>query len=194
MESTRGSAALAAAASAALVATAWTGRHRRVDPCEERIFRVVNDAPDGLRVPVWLVMQTGSLGSVAVAAWATRAAPNLKWRRVLVAGTAAWFAGKLVKPLVGRGRPEDLLDDVNRRGGVQSGLGFPSGHAAVATTLAFVATPPGTRARALWLLTALGTGLARMYVGAHLPLDIVGGCAIGSIIGIVARQANGDTL
>lgn len=194
MESTRGSAALVVASSAALAVTAWTARHRRVGPCEERTFRVVNGAPDGLRAPLWLVMQSGSLGAVGVAAWATRTSPNVEWRRVLLAGTAAWLAGKLVKPLVGRGRPEDLLDDVNRRGGVQSGLGFPSGHAAVATTLALVATPPRVRARTLGLLTAVGTGLARMYVGAHLPLDIVGGCAIGSIIGTAAQRAKGNPL
>ena len=179
------STALVIASSAVLVATARQARSRRVDACEERIFRIVNTAPDGIRIPVWLVMQSGSLGAVGVAALAARRTASPVSVRVLVAGSAAWSLAKLIKPFVGRGRPEDHLDDVTRRGALQTGLGFPSGHAAVATTLALVAAPTGVWGRTVGLAVAGATGLARMYVGAHLPLDVVGGIAIGSIIAAI---------
>jgi undecaprenyl-diphosphatase len=183
--STRRIACLVGAATV-LALTARLARTRRVDHSEERAFRAVNNAPAWLHVPVWGVMQAGSLGAVFVVAAAVRSTRNGAATRVLLAGTAAWFGAKLAKPLVGRGRPEDYLDDVIIRGSVQSGLGFPSGHAAVATTLALAATSPSSPARVGALVGALATGVARLYVGAHLPLDVVGGLAAGVIIGVTA--------
>jgi undecaprenyl-diphosphatase len=98
-----------------------------------------------------------------------------------------WAGVKAIKPLVGRGRPACHLDGVSIRGQQQSGLGYPSGHAAVATTLAIVAASrlsPGARLVAAAL--AATTGGARIYVGAHLPLDVVGGAAVGVLAGRAA--------
>lgn len=175
-------------AAAALGTTARHAQSRQVEPPEERCFRVVNDAPDGLRAPAWLVMQTGSLATVFGVAWALRARKDRRALPVLVAGTAAWGGIKLIKPLVGRGRPADHLDHVNIRGGVQSGLGYPSGHAAVAATLVIVTAPIDSPFRAVAPAFAVATGIARMYVGAHLPLDVMGGLATGVIVGIVGNE------
>lgn len=167
-----------------LVALAWSARRAHTDTVsrsEERIFRSVNRAPDELRLPVWLVMQSGSLAAVFVTAAAARRCNTRRGSRtVAFCGTAVWAAIKAIKPLVGRGRPEHHLDAVNVRGAPPSGLGYPSGHAAVATTLAMFATRPGP-ARVAGLSVACATGAARMYVGAHLPLDVVGGIAIARL-------------
>jgi undecaprenyl-diphosphatase len=37
------------------------------------------------------------------------------------------------------------------------------------------------------IVTAVG--LARVYVGAHLPLDVLGGAALGLVTGAVGRMA-----
>jgi len=97
-----------------------------------------------------------------------------------------WGGIKLVKPLIGRGRPADLLDDVRVRGAAQSGLGFPSGHAAVSMTLALVATR-STRVHSAALAAALVAGISRIYVAAHLPLDVVAGTAAGWVVGSAVR-------
>jgi len=173
-------------AATALAVSAAQARTRRVDHAEERVFRAVNEAPAWLHAPVWGVMQAGSLGAVFVVAAAVRSRRDDTATRVLLAGTAAWCGAKVLKPLVGRGRPDAYLDDVIVRGPVQSGLGFPSGHAAVATTLALVATSPAGPLRVGALIGALTTGVARLYVGAHLPLDVVGGLATGLLIGTAA--------
>ncbi len=173
-------------ATIALMASARQARTQRVDHAEERAFRAVNEAPAWLYPPVWAVMQAGSLGAVFVVAGAVRSRREGAATRVLLAGTAAWCGAKLLKPLVGRGRPKEYLDDVIVRGSVQSGLGFPSGHAAVATTLALVATSPSGPMRSGALVGAVATGVARLYVGAHLPLDVVGGLASGVIIATAA--------
>ena len=112
----------------------------------------------------------------------------------LVAGTIVWAGVKLVKPVIGRGRPQHHLDRVSVRGQAQTGLGYPSGHSAVALTLALAAardSRPATRAAAVSVAGA--TGVARMYVGAHLPHDVAGGLAIGLLIGQAANWV-GDGL
>jgi undecaprenyl-diphosphatase len=90
----------------------------------------------------------------------------------------------MVKPLVGRGRPVSQLPDVHLRGNEEGDLGFPSGHAAVSAALTVVLSPglPPAGRGALVGLCAI-VSLARLYVGAHLPLDVVGGSALGLTVG-----------
>lgn len=169
----------AAVAVATLAWSTWRARRHEVSPAEERIFRAFNDRPDHLHVPVWAVMQSGSYAAVFVAAGNVARTEGIRRAAaVFVLGTAVWGGVKAVKPTVGRGRPEAHLDHVHVRGEAQSGLGFPSGHAAVSTTLALAITDPGPARRAAVAAAAV-TGGARMYVGAHLPLDVAGGFAIG---------------
>ena len=175
-------ACLAAGAFAASTAAA---RNRRVSSTEERVFRRVNSAPDELHLILWPVMQMGSLGAAFVAAGIVQRREG-DWRRsatIAVAGSAVWGGIKLVKPLVGRGRPDQHLDQVHVRGADQSGLGFPSGHAAVSMAIALLATRPG-RSRRLAVGAAAVTGLSRIYVAAHLPLDVVAGTAAGWLVGL----------
>jgi undecaprenyl-diphosphatase len=172
-----------------LLVSALAARRGDVSSAEERVFRRVNAGPDGPEAPAWLVMQAGSLGGV----FATAGAVHLSGRPrraagVLGVGTAVWLAMKIVKPLIGRGRPHDLLDGVVVRGRPQTGLGYPSGHAAVSTTLALITTATGWRRQAA-LGVAASAGTSRMYVGAHLPLDVVGGFAAGAMAGSIAGNA-----
>lgn len=166
-----------------LACSARTARRRDVSEREAAAFRLFNTASDRLERPLWAVMQAGSLGAVFVVAGAERVARRRQDATIVLAvGTAVWLGVKLVKPVIGRGRPADHLDRVAVRGQPQSGLGYPSGHAAVSTTLALTATQPGP-ARLLGLAIAAVAGSSRMYVGAHLPLDVAGGYAAGALAG-----------
>jgi undecaprenyl-diphosphatase len=74
------------------------------------------------------------------------------------------------------------------RGRAQAGLGYPSGHAAVAAAVAVVVTPHlAKRWRAPAWAVALAVGPTRSYVGAHLPLDVLGGAALGIAVGTAGR-------
>lgn len=181
--------ATAVLAATALAASAVAARSGRVSPAEERAFRVVNRAPAALHVGLWPVMQMGSLGAVYVAAGAVlhRRRDPRSGAIVAAAGTAVWGGIKLVKPLVGRGRPAALLADVEVRGPAQTGLGYPSGHAAVSVTLALLATR-SPAARRIALSAAALTGISRIYVGAHLPLDVLGGFAVGTLVGLAGTR------
>ncbi len=62
--------------------------------------------------------------------------------------------------------------------------GFPSGHAAVSATLTVIARPYVADGWGVSLAALSGfVPFARLYVGAHLPLDVVGGSALGLAIG-----------
>ena len=169
---------------AGLAVTALMVRKDRVGKQETRAFRAINDLPDALFPPAWVVMQLGNLAAAPAAAGAALAArdPRLA-RTLLVGGTASWALSKVVKQGVRRPRPAALLPDAHRRGPDATGLGYLSGHAAVAVALGTAALPhlhgPG---RIAVVVAIPVVGLCRIYVGAHLPLDVLGGVALGLVV------------
>ncbi|HWC42047.1 MAG TPA: phosphatase PAP2 family protein [Actinomycetota bacterium] len=163
-----------------LVCTA-TVRPHEVGVLEEDLFRLVNDLPNALFPPFWVVMQGGNVLAVGVAAVVV-AATRRFWlaANLAVTGIGVWMVARWIKDQVGRERPADLLDDVHLRGHHDNGLGFVSGHAAVAVAIATLIAPYlGRRLRWAAVLVAVLVCVSRLYVGAHLPLDVVGGAALG---------------
>ena len=159
-------------------------RRNRVGETEARVFTSVNGLPDSLHAPVWVVMQCGALVAAPVsAAVATALGEKRLAVQLATAGTTTWALSKVVKRLVRRERPALLLPAVVVRGQAASGLGYLSGHAGVATALAVALVPRlGLRRSAPALGIAGTVGLTRLYVGAHLPLDVLGGWALGLVV------------
>jgi membrane-associated phospholipid phosphatase len=176
-----------------LLLAAWPVDAGRVPGAEAAVFRVLNGTTVLPFVVVWPVMQLGNVVVVPVSAFL--AAAFRRWRlaaELLVAGTATYFAAKVVKGIWPRGRPDALLADVVIRGEEALGRGFVSGHAATLTALATVAWPwLGPRGRGVVVVLVAVVCLARVYVGAHLPLDVVGGAALGLAIGGLVRLVLG---
>ena len=180
----------AGAGAAGLAAAGLLARSCEVSAAERRVFELVGRLPRAATPGLWAVMQAGSLAAVFVAAGLALGArrPRLA-AAVAASGTTAWVAAKLAKPAVRRERPALLLEGVQVVGKPQSGLGFPSGHAAVAAAMMTAASPhlsPPARAVG-WSGVAL-VATARMYVGAHLPLDVAGGLLLGWTVGNAVRR------
>ena len=156
-------------------------RRDRVGRCEAATFRAVNDLPSWLYRPAWVVMQLGALGAAPAAAGVAWLARDRELAgRLLASGTGTWALSKVFKQMVRRPRPAALIPGTRVRGREAAGLGYLSGHAAVAVALGAAALPRlGPKARAFALTAMPVVGLTRLYVGAHLPLDIAGGAALG---------------
>jgi membrane-associated phospholipid phosphatase len=179
-----------ALASAAVMALAAVAR-RGVPQWDNDAFLEINGLPDALYGPVWPVMQLGSLASVGITAGLTRRLGRRPPRAttVALAGGAAWLACKPVKRLVGRPRPDPATTRVKVRGAAQTGLGYPSGHAAVAAAMGAVLAKGASRRRRSGIALLAGTvGASRVYIGAHYPLDVLGGWAAGLAMAALVRS------
>lgn len=167
---------------------------------EQAIFHALNDLPGWLYRPMWLFQLPGlllvPLGVAAVAAafrkwWLAVALVVFVPLKLLV-------EKGIVKQLVERERPGTSIcgydaDDpaafdptcAHFRGDVPlEGLSFVSGHAIITWGVAALLWPvlPG-RWRWLPVVIAVLNAIARVYLGAHNPLDVIGGGAIGVAIG-----------
>ena len=164
-----------------------------VSDIEEDVFRAINGHTLLPFVIVWPVMQVGNLIAVPIAAAVAALLRRFRLALAMLAGGfAVYFLARLIKGFVVRGRPASLLDDVVIRGSAATGRGYVSGHSAVATLLVVLAWPYLGKP---WRWIAVGVAvfgcLARVYVGAHLPLDVLGGAALGLALGGLARLAFG---
>jgi membrane-associated phospholipid phosphatase len=183
----------AAGGLAVLLLTAVVTSDRNVPAWEEGLFSAVNERSVLPFAVVWPMMQLGNVLVVVVGALAAAITRRFRLAAGLLAGgLLAYWLAKLVKAVVERPRPDGLLDDVVIRGPQVLDNGFVSGHATVATVVVAVLLPyVGTRtARVLVGLAGL-VALSRLYVGAHLPLDVVGGAALAVTVAAVVHLVLG---
>src|SRR4051794_7555264 len=171
------------AALAVVALTAAVAARQRLVPGEGPIFHAVNGLPGFLAPPARVVMTLGTLPGAIVIALVVGVVTRGLWAAVAVLGAAlvARFAAQVVKDLVDRARPAALLDEVHVREHI-GGPGYPSAHSTVAFAVAVILACCFPRIRWPVLGVALVVGLARMYVGVHLPLDVVGGLALGVLV------------
>ncbi|MEP6463123.1 MAG: lysylphosphatidylglycerol synthase domain-containing protein [Frankiaceae bacterium] len=176
-------------ATAALLLTALGVHQYSIAGWERGIFRLFNDPTWVPFAVVWPVMQIGNIVAVPVTAAVAAVARHFRLAGgILLGGGGVYYLAKVVKHVVTRGRPPTLLSGVHIHGTAAQGLGYVSGHAAVVGLIATVALPY-LRRWWRWAVCAIAVAvcLARMYVGAHLPLDVAGGAALGVAVGAAIR-------
>jgi undecaprenyl-diphosphatase len=137
---------------------------------------------------MWPIMQGGTLWCPFVVAlvigivrrdWFVAAV-------VVVVGIVTWFGALGVKHIVHRERPIAFISDVHVREGTGSGLGYLSGHSAMAAAVVVVSLSVIPRRGWPWLFVAVAiVGIARVVYGVHLPADVIGGWGFGTLVGLV---------
>lgn len=117
--------------------------------------------------------------------------PGPRQAALLLAGaTIALAASQALKRVCCRPRPSE---GVCGRPGIQAltenpdAFSFPSGHTAVAFAVAVALAGQGQALGAVALGLAAAIGVSRVYLGAHYPLDVVVGAALGAVSGWAAR-------
>lgn len=171
--------------SVAIVMWSTAVARRGVPEWDAITFRRINDLPGTLAPFVWLPMQAGALGApLAIGTLVAVTGNRTSGVRIAGTGLAAWSTAKALKKATARGRPGDHDHaTILRMGSADHGLGFPSGHAAVATTLVAATTASRSETvKALGVALVGIVGMSRIYVGAHYPLDVIGGYGLGAAI------------
>ena len=166
-------------------------RNGTVSGFEESIFHAINDLPQALYPLLWPFQQAGA---VLVGPVVALVAFVLGYRRLaaaaLVVTVMKLVLERVVKAMVTRERPGTSIGpDIHMRGAVSAtGESFVSGHAVLIAALASIVTPylRGRWKVVPWILVGLVL-IARVYVGAHNPLDVVCGAALGVAIGGAAN-------
>lgn len=90
----------------------------------------------------------------------------------------------ILKSVINRARPFQILDNVVLLAPVPQSCSFPSAQTAVAFSLAslYFFFPFRVLERYAALFFALLVGLDRVYMGHHYPSDVLGGAALGILI------------
>jgi membrane-associated phospholipid phosphatase len=177
-----------------LALCAFVARDGTVDPPELTVFHAINQLPEFLSGPMQGAQFLGVLVVGPIAAIV--AALLRRWRLALAfllvtAGKLA--AERIVWQLVVRSRPGTTVSDAIVRGNTPTaGASFVSGHVVLVTGLAWVLTPylRGAWRAVAWAVVAL-VAFARLYLGAHAPLDVLGGFGLGVVVGGLANLAVG---
>jgi undecaprenyl-diphosphatase len=94
-----------------------------------------------------------------------------------------------LKPLIGRPRPCQILQNINLLVGCGGGKSMPSSHATNAFAQAVLFSCVH-RPLAKYLLTgATIIAVSRVFVGVHYPGDILAGALLGAMIGVAVAYA-----
>jgi undecaprenyl-diphosphatase len=100
---------------------------------------------------------------------------------VLLVVVAADLSASGLKHAVGRPRPAEALG-IDVLMSSPSSSSFPSGHAATSFAAALALALAVPRLAAFVFGLAAVIAFSRLYVGAHYPLDVLGGAALGAAV------------
>jgi undecaprenyl-diphosphatase len=100
-----------------------------------------------------------------------------------LAGVSSYVVNRAVKSAVERERPGEHLEASVR---TPSSSSFPSGHTLAAFGTAF-ALSESTPETAAYVGFAGAVAASRVHLRAHHPSDVLGGAAIGSVLGLALR-------
>lgn len=154
---------------------------------EVALTELVNSLPGPVIDALEIIMQLGTTPAIVLVAAVTAVVASVDWRRavvaVLVAGGVAWAASHVAKDVVERPRASAYSSEVVVRDDAD-GFAWPSTHVSTAAgSLVAAALVAGRRPGGAVAMAGM-VGVGRMAVGVHLPLDVVGGLALGTAVAI----------
>jgi membrane-associated phospholipid phosphatase len=198
----RGKTALALLATVPLLGllVAQTGVAR----VDERVFEAINGLGPGPQL-LWDVLDPHTRNYVVLILVALAAAALTSWRRIpgafgRVLGSAllAWGLLEAIYAVYDRPRPEEVVSDISLNGHSWAHLNsFPSGHMAITAALAVSTAILFPRLRGVLIAYIAAVAFTRVMFGAHFPLDVLAGTALGTasalLVAVAAERVRGRT-
>lgn len=95
----------------------------------------------------------------------------------------------LLKPMVQRTRPYEVIDGLNILVSPEKSFSFPSGHTCSSFSVAWMYYFQfQKRYGILFMILACLIAVSRLVVGVHYPTDVLGGFAIATIVAVCVDQ------
>jgi undecaprenyl-diphosphatase len=165
-----------------------------VQRLDESLFRAINGLGPGPEL-LWTLLDPHTRNYVALILLALGAAALTQasrvpavFARVLGSALVAWGLLEAVYAVYDRPRPEEVVGaaDISLHGHSWAHLNsFPSGHMAITAALAVATALAFPRLRnVLWAYVA-AVAFTRVMFGAHFPLDVLAGTALGTASAIL---------
>ena len=140
----------------------------------------------GLHLPAPLLESLSELGAtlpaICLIALLIKRRPQVVWMGVF-AGAYATLVTHFLKVLCNSARPPAVLGDwAAVTGPILRHYSFPSGHTVTAFLLAGCFSVGAPRSiRVILYAVAAATGLSRIWIGVHWPIDVIAGAGIASL-------------
>jgi undecaprenyl-diphosphatase len=172
--------------------------HTGLQRLDEELFRAINGLGPGPEL-LWTALDPHTRNYVLLIALALAAASLSQPRRmldafarVMTSALLAWGLLEAIYSLYDRARPEENVaaGDISLNGHSWAHLNsFPSGHMAITAALAVAVALAFPRLRtALWVYVA-AVAFTRVLFGAHFPLDVLAGTALGTASALLVAVA-----
>jgi membrane-associated phospholipid phosphatase/predicted MFS family arabinose efflux permease len=172
--------------------------HTGLQRLDEELFRAINGLGPGPEL-LWTVLDPHTRNYILLIALAVAAAAIGRSRRVLevfarvmTSALLAWGLLEAIYSIYDRARPEEAVaaGEISLNGHSWAHLNsFPSGHMAITAALAIATALAFPRLRtALWIYVA-AVAFTRVLFGAHFPLDVLAGTALGVASALVVSIA-----
>ena len=158
-----------------------------IDETVDAAFEPLRGRPESTGPPRWsptwpTTASSGCCWPASRRGAAARTGGGPSWR-LAAAGFSSLLVSRAVKAAVERQRPEDHLDAGVR---TPTSSSFPSGHTLAAFCTAFVLADSDAETAA-YVGFAAAVAASRVHLRAHHPTDVLGGAAIGSVLGLGLR-------
>jgi diacylglycerol kinase family enzyme len=163
-------------------------------PPEPEIVEEARPTPEPVDVALRLLTNAANHGKIWMVAAAAGVLAGGAYRRGGVRGlgslsVASFVSNSLVKPLIGRRRPDPERTTLARRIGTKPWTSsFPSGHSASAAAFATGVALELPIAGALIAPVAAAVAYSRVHVGVHYKSDVIVGCGVGIASALLVKK------